>query len=204
MSNIVEEITRRTYRYYYEDGLVEIAVGAMFLFLGLALLLFEWVLLDSSWGWLMGIALPVLTLSAVFGVKRLIVSLKARVTYPRTGAVTYRDQPGSGRWLLLAAVFLLVVAGFFFPEDTVTTAFMAGGLLAVILLYMGGRVSLARMQAAAIVPIAAGVFSGFTRMGDIPGTALVFGLTGAELLLFGAVALVRYLRENPEIELEDR
>ena len=197
MSNKVDEITRRTYRYYYEDGLVEMAIGGLFTLLGLGLWIFDRALSGSSLGWLLGLGLPAVIIAGVFGVKWAILALKQQVTYPRTGAVTYKDQPTMGRWWFVAVLAVFVFISFFLPESFNTAAVMAGFLLALILFYMGTRVSLFRMQAAAILPLAAGIFSGYAGLGELMGNVVVFGLTGLELFLLGAFALTRYLRENP-------
>lgn len=197
MSNQINEIIRRTYRYYYEDGLAEMAVGGLFAILGLALWFFDRMPTGAVWAWTFALGLPGIILAGTFGMKWAISMLKERVTYPRTGVVTYKNQPTMGRWGLIIAIGLFVSITFFLPENYHSTPVMEGALLCAILAFLGTRVALVRLQAAAILPLAVGIFSGYASLNDLIGGALVFGLTGLELVLFGVIALTQYLRENP-------
>lgn len=200
MNKPIDEIIRRTYRYYYEDGLVEMAVGGLFAILGLALWFFDRMPTGAAWAWMFALGLPAIILGGTFGMKWAISALKERVTYPRTGVVTYKNQPSTGRWTLIIAVAVFVIISFFLPESYHSTSVMEGVLLGLILAFMGMRVSLVRLQVAAILPFAGGIFAGYAGLNDLIGGALVFGLTGLELVLFGVFALTRYLRENPPAE----
>jgi hypothetical protein len=56
MTNKIDDVVKQTYRYYYEDGLVEMAVGLLFIATGLVL--FAWQGIGSS---------PLVTLLLVAG-----------------------------------------------------------------------------------------------------------------------------------------
>lgn len=200
MNNQINEIIRRTYRYYYEDGLVEMALGGLFAVLGLALWFFGLMPLSGRWGGMFVLGMLVIIFGGAFGIKRMIGVLKERVTYPRTGAVTYKNQPSTGRWAVILGAAVLVLVTYFLPEQYRSSPVMEGALLCLILAFMGTRVGLVRLQAGAGLPLAVGIFAGYASLNDLIGGALVFGLTGLELVLFGIVALTRYLRENPPTE----
>lgn len=197
----IQEARQRAFRYYYEDGLVEIAVGAMFSVIGLLLWLYERVLAGGQYAWVLGIGLMAATVGGVFAVRRLVLKLKSELTYPRTGRVIYSEKAGrTGRWLLIAAALALAVGLLWVPGWLNTTATAAGGLLTIILLYMGSTVSLVRMQVAAVLPIAVGVLASYYGVGEILGFVAVFASSGVLLLVLGLLALRGYLARNPYVD----
>lgn len=195
--NMLDEIRQRTFRYYYEDGLVEMAVGGLFALIGLSLFFYDRVLINGRYAWLLSIIIFALTAGGGYAVKAIILGLKKRVTYPRSGQVRYSEQPTGGRWLLLTIVAFVVLLGFFLPEGATPMPVMVAGLMAAILGFMGRRVGLRRMQLAAVFPVAMGILSFFLVPGEIIGVALVFVASGLALLIPGVVVLRAYLHNNP-------
>lgn len=201
--SMLDEIRQRTYRYYYEDGLVEIAVGGFLIVTGLSLGLLERAQIDGRFACIFGLSLLVMAVVGAYAVKTAIMALKERISFPRSGQVRYGEQPSSGRWLLAVAVALVVLINFFLPDSTAQMTLMVAGLMAAILVFMGMRVGLRRMQLAAIFPVAAGIFSSFFTLGEITvldevtGIAMVFAISGLAILISGTLALLTYMRKNP-------
>ncbi|MCB9418939.1 MAG: hypothetical protein H6667_04005 [Ardenticatenaceae bacterium] len=205
MNQNIDEMMQRTYRYYYEDGLVETAVGILFFVIGLALL--GWLTIQSSPA--LGIVMVILSVLLILGgtlfVQKIIPSLKERFVHPRTGKVVYRQekpQKETGRWLLYAVLAVLVVT-LFLPERFNQMALMEGALLGAIFIYLGHRVSLSRFYWLGGAAILVGVAAVLLFNNDISGSAFTFGSTGLVLLVSGLIVLTRYLRRNPQIEVED-
>lgn len=197
MSTQLEEIQRRTHRYFYEDGLVEMAVGLLFMVVGLALLLTGVTEPGSPLAGLVWIALAALVIGGAFTMQRLVARLKQRITYPRTGVVIYNTQPTRGRWLVVLAALALAVGQIFLPEWASRMALAEGLLLAIILFYLGYRVSLTRLYLPALIAAGLGVAASLMVGSDIAGSAVVFGGAGAALLISGLAGLRRYLHHNP-------
>lgn len=83
----IDRVIRRTQRYWYEDGLTEIGLGA--LYLGIGLIAAAQVVLPPG-PLVLAISvlgLPVLFLAGGWALKRGIAAAKEQVTYPRTGYV---------------------------------------------------------------------------------------------------------------------
>ena len=204
MNQKIEDVMRQTYRYYYEDGLVETAVGILFFVIGLALL--GWLTIQSNPA--LGIVMVILSVLLIFGgtlfVQKVIPSLKDRLVHPRTGKVVYRQEKPrqSSRWILYAVLAILVIA-LFLPERFNQMAFMEGGLLGAIFIYLGHRVSLSRFYWLGGAAILIGVAAVLLFTNDISGSAFTFGGTGLILLVSGLIVLSRYLRRNPQAEVED-
>ena len=117
MNDQLDDITKRTYRYFYVDGLIEAATG--FLFLTIGLLLLGWINLEKG-GWVQitaVIALPLVILGGTFLIKHVVNSLKERIIYPRTGYVAYRPSKSlPGRWAVVGASFVLILLLLIVPD----------------------------------------------------------------------------------------
>lgn len=199
MKDNVEKMVRRTYRYYYEDGLVEIGLGLLFTASGLLFLAWR-ALQDGGWlGGALALATALLVIGGVYGMRWAIRELKEQVTYPRTGYAAYREgEPAVARWLIIVVVMGIFVAGIFLPEALERMALLEGALLGAIVLYMGYRVGLARFYLLGGLIVAIGVAATVLFADDLMGSAVTFGGSGLILLLSGLAALSAYLRRHPE------
>lgn len=204
MNQNIDDVMRRTYRYYYEDGLVETAVGLLFFVIGLALL--GWLTIQSSP--ILGIGMVILSVLLIFGgtlfVQKVIPRLKERFVHPRTGKVIYRqEEPKQSNRLILFIVMVVIALGIFLPERFNQMALLEGVLLGALFVYLGYRVKVNRFYllggAALLVALAAMML--FSD--DIRSSAFTFGGTGLILLISGLIVLVRYLRRYPQAEVED-
>lgn len=204
MKQNLDDVMRRTYRYYYEDGLVETAVGALFFIIGLALLGWHTIQLNP----ILGIGMVILSMLLILGgtlfVQKVIPSLKERFVHPRTGKVVYRQEKPkqTNRWILYAVLVVLVVA-LFLPERFNQMALMEGALLGAIFIYLGHRINLNRFYWLGGMAILIGVAAVLLFSNDISGSAFTFGGTGLILLVSGLIVLSRYLRRHPQAEVED-
>ena len=200
--NLINEIRKRTYRYYYEDGLVEIAIGLQFLVIGLAL----WVVRDwlegAAYALVVSAGLVLLIWQGALGVKFLVTRLKTEITYPRTGVVHYQTQNDRRPWRLVIAIAAIVLVSFFLPEGLIQMPVMVGTMMAVILFNIGGRVSLRRFQIVALLPMLAGIWSMIRGWEEVRGVGFSFVICGVTLILTGAWTFRRYLKENPLVEAQ--
>ena len=205
MSQDIDKVIQRTQRYYYEDGLVETAVGLLFFIIGLELL--GWLAIQTNPT--LGIVMVILSVGLIYGgtlfVQKTIPALKERLTHPRTGKVVYRREEPSKQAKRRNAIMILavLVLGLFLPERFNQIALMEGGVLGIFLVYLGYRVKVSRFYllggaAALIALVAMWLFSD-----DIRSSAFTFGGTGLLLLVSGLLVLSRYLSQNPQIEVED-
>ncbi|MCZ7544662.1 MAG: hypothetical protein M5R40_14575 [Anaerolineae bacterium] len=211
MGNDIDRIEQRVFRYWYEDGLAEIAAGCIFLLAGILLLI-----ANAAFGPpdpaadLAGDAVP-----------------RGRPDCPgrlRRGRHLQRDQarqeprhapahglrrlpPRAGRvWerpLQSDDVLpdcLLPGAGGCAPalEAKLNSApAFAGPLLGVILVYLGYRLGLRRFYALAAVSAAAGLGAALADLGDVLGIVAFFGVMGVALALSGTAVLFTYLNRHP-------
>lgn len=204
MNQNLDDVMRRTYRYYYEDGLVETAVGALFFIIGLALL--GWLTIQSNP--ILGVGMVILSVLLILGstlfAQKVIPSLKERFVHPRTGKVVYRhEEPKRSNRLVLFTVLAVIVLGIFLPERFNQLALLEGTLLGVILIYLGRRLGLNRFYLLGGATMLVGFVAMLLFSSDISSSAFTFSATGLILLVSGLIVLNRYLRRHPQAEVED-
>lgn len=203
MNDKIDEMVQDTYRYFYVDGLVELAVG--FLFLVIGFVLFAWVNLDTtSWpGVLAVLSLVVFTIGGSALVKRVVGMVKERVTYQRTGYVAYDlGEPRVSRWPLILAAVVLVLLLFVLPKTFSKMSFVVGTLLGFLLAYMGYRVRLARFYLLGGLAFLIGLALTVLVADELVGATLTFAGSGLVLLVSGTIILLGYVQEHPRVEEE--
>jgi hypothetical protein len=190
----LNQIERNVFRDYLLDGLSDTMFGVFFLIIGL--------LLPS------GKVAPFIVFPIVFFVP-LLIGLKKRFTYPRTGYVELRQSdPGLLPWFtlgslvlgLIALIGVLIVTGDI-NEPANWYRWMPiffGIWMAGIFLGLGSHVRLVRYYVVAGVAMISGpafVFLSLVRKLDNIGLFLV--MVGAVLLICGVFAFIRFLRKYP-------
>jgi hypothetical protein len=199
MTKNINQVIRQTYRYFYEDGLVEMALGLLFVVVGLLLFVWQATTTSSVAAVLLAIGLPLLVIGGALLFRRVIRQLKERITFPRTGYVAYRqDKRDSGRWVMMGAAVALMIAVVFLPDSFNRMQFMVGSLLGAVLIYMGYRVSVWRFYVTGVLAVALGLGLTLLEMEEVLAIAFLFVASGLILLVTGAVSLMVYLRRHPQ------
>jgi hypothetical protein len=198
MSNAIQDIQKQTFRYYYQDGLVELAVGILFLVIGIDTFVISSLPTDSSYTIIAWIALPILTIGGIFGVQRIVKNLKERHVHPRTGYIEYAAKPNRYRWLVILFAFALAISILVLPYDWLQKGSVtAGGILCVILASIGAQVGVKRLTAIGAVGLLLGLVFGFLPFTDNASLAATFAATGLILVLTGSYVFRNYLKANP-------
>lgn len=201
MADQYDKLVKQTYRYYYDDGLVELAVGLLFGVTGLGLL--AWQSSSAVVRGIMAVGLPLLVIGGAYAIKRFVGEVKERITYPRTGYVAYRqEEPSRGRWLIVLAALAVAIAGFILPEVLNKVSFALGALLAAVLAFLGYRSAVNRFYLAALVSLTAGVLATALLDDEALATAVTMLTAGLALVITGSLTLVTYLRRHPAPESE--
>jgi hypothetical protein len=201
MNQDIDKIMKRTQSYFYEDGVAEIAVGVLFVAIGLLMLVIDAASTGPVLAVLTGLGLPALTIGGVFAVRWAVRVVKNRMVYPRTGYVSYREQPSRQPTFALLVMMALFVFILFLPEWAETMPVFEGWFLGVFFIYVGYRVGLKRLYAIGALAVLVGFGAAFLRLGDILGSTVTFGVTGLVLVISGGLALLAYLRRNPMPEV---
>jgi hypothetical protein len=206
MKDQIDQAVQRTQQYWNIDGIPELIFGGIFMLLGIYFLIQTALPPESLLANLLNIAFVFIVLGGGFLGGRLINSLKTRLTYPRTGYVSYKRSRGKDRWIAgaFAIIIAAVVSAFFILSPTYmawipgVTGIIASGFLLVI----GYRLALARFYALAAISLILGVGISLSGMGNDPGLAIFYGLMGLAVIISGAVTLHNYLQNNPAAQEE--
>jgi hypothetical protein len=195
----LQEVERKTYRYWYTDGLAEIASGIIFALLGVFFLVQS---LDPHglMALLSAVILPVVLIAGMLLMRRMISVGKERLTYPRTGYVAYRRQRKSRRWaagvMAMFTSLLLVVFQQRVAWSMSWLLLLEGLAIGAGLAYPAYRFGLARFYALALLAILVAAGAAL-KVTDIElGNAFFFGAMGVGLLSSGGVTLVTYLQST--------
>lgn len=199
----IRDAERRAYRYWYEDGLIDILLG-MFLLLVGATSVLEEVPLPEGLAIAAGVVRIVVVVVAALVLRRIVRRLKERVTYPRTGYVAYRRRPGWLRWLKVGTgVTAGAIIGLLSVSQSGVVQWLpvlAGTLIGAALLYAGVRFDLTRYHALALVSVLAGGVAAWLALSSTLRLALLLGIVGLAAVVAGVVTLIGYLRRNPRQE----
>lgn len=199
MTDQVDETVRRVQRYLYDDGLIEMGVGILFIVVGLGLIAFVAIQDNTALGVVLIVGLLAITFSGALFTKNALEAVKERVTYPRTGYVSYQSgEKNRGRWLAPVVALLLLVFSLFLPEELTRMSSMIGALLFVILLSLGYRLRIRRFYAIGSIALLAGISVSLLIADEALGVGMTFSVTGLSLLISGGLAFRSYLRRNPK------
>jgi hypothetical protein len=200
MSNSIQDIQKQTYRYYYQDGLVELAVGILFLVIGLDTWVISSITPSSPAAIAAWIALPILTIGGIYGVGRFVKILKERHVHQRTGYVEYVPKRNPYRWVISGVALALILAVIILPHDWdwLLKGSVAGGvILCSILASIGVQVGLKRLIVVGALSLVIGVGFALSPLSDTASLAATFAASGLILTLTGGIAFRKYLAENP-------
>jgi len=204
MKDRMLDIEQRVKRYWYSDGIVEIAAGGVFFILGSFFGVQGYFGEGSTVGWILQVSMVVVMIGCVFGMQWLVNSFKLRLTYPRTGYAENRAKEKESRQrrlLIISVGFVIIVAsivsvGFFREVDLMV--FISSVLVGIIFIFLHGRSSgLVRFYYFGALSFFLGIVLSFNDLTRLYNLGLFYGLIGSSLLVSGMFALRKYLDDNP-------
>lgn len=204
MENNLLHVEQRIKRYWYTDGLGELIGGGMFILLGGYFALLEFLGQNSIMNGILQVSLIIVLIGGMALGRWLIHTLKARLTYPRTGYVEYEvdaHRMKSRRiWVMTLAFAIsaltMVFARLFQAFDSIVAVTgVAVGLILVIL--RAKSAGLTRFYVLGAVSIMFGLALSVSGLPNGYSLGLFYGLMGLSFILSGGLTLQRYLAENP-------
>jgi hypothetical protein len=202
MEDPVNEIVKRTQRYWYVDGISDIGAGALFLMLGATFFLMEWLSPVPNLAWMIAIGQPLVVILGAWLVRKAVSWAKEHITYPRTGYVAYHRPAGWHRWqrvILSAMIAAGVAAGVIFLEGAIGFEWVpviSGGLLGIAMMVLSLRFRLLRFGLLALYAVLLGVFTAWLSLPSSRSAAIFFSSFGLGWAISGVVTLARYLRNT--------
>ncbi|HEX5839252.1 MAG TPA: hypothetical protein VFY26_15555 [Anaerolineales bacterium] len=198
------DVEQRVKRYWFSDGIAELSGGGMFLLLGIYFALQQFLGQDSTVGGLLQASLALMMIGGAYFSRRLINSLKTRITYPRTGYVEYQTDPKAARsrpilvMLLAFAVSALSIAFVRMFQSFDSMVAVTGVVVGLILVLLRAKVSgLARFYILGAVSMIIGILLSVSGLPNGYSLGLFYGLMGVCFMISGGLTLQHYLSENP-------
>lgn len=211
MKDEIQKTQQRTLQYWLVDGLSEIAFGGLSLLLGFYFYS-QATLPQESWLYtILNTGFVVIIIVGAFLMNRFVVAVKTRLTYPRTGYVSYRRETGSKRWLrifvafstaaLTSSLFTLALSGNRLSLDWMPAAM--GVIFSVTLLITAWRTAVLRFTLLAGGALIWGASLTFLGVGNSLGLAYFY--LGMCLLVWvsGGCTLVYYFHSTAPAEMND-
>ena len=206
----MKQVEQRVKRYWYTDGIAELASGGMFFLLGLYFGVLGYFEEGSLVSVILQVSMVLLMVGGAFGVRWLVNSLKSRLTYPRTGFVEYRVNEKDAkvrRYVVLAVAMLVAIASLVLVDyirSLESMVLVTGVLVGIIFITLRGKSSgLRRFYVLGGLAIVLGISLAYSGLPQVYTLALFYGLLGVAILISGGLVLQRYLAENPVISEND-
>jgi hypothetical protein len=203
-NNEMKQVEQRVKRYWYTDGIAELTSGGLFVLLGVYFGAQGFLGEDSIVSIILQISLILVMVGGIFGVRWLVSTLKARLTYPRTGYVEYRvnEKDVKVRRYVVAGVAMIIAIASIVLIDYIrgldSMALITGLLVGIIFIALRGKSSgLKRFYLLGGLAIVLGVILSFSGLSQAYNLGLFYGLIGIAIMISGGMVLRRYLSENP-------
>jgi len=203
MSNDLKESQLRAIQYFYVDGTYEFGFGL------LCLILAGYFYAEAHVsGWLSAIVDASLVLVMIGGgylIQLLIRRLKERLTWPRTGYVSYQRKQGIQRGWRIALT--LVIGGVVASATTMLVMnediqiailpLLSGLLIGMVMVILGWRTSIPRFYLMALLSAALGVTLAYSGLENSVSLIAYYASLAVVQLFTGTCVLSNYLRQNP-------
>lgn len=201
----IEKIIRNTRKYWYVDGLSEIAGGLVIFLTGLTYWLVYSMAESSAKNFLLILAPPVVILLGASQVRKILPQLKEKLTYPRSGYLTFKKPNRNIRMkravfagLIAATISASVVMALYGLPQRFIPLF-SSFLLTLFSIYIGYQVAVPRFYwIALLILLLGGIISWINPPGALPFTLLFSGM-GIIWMISGLITLFLYLRNTQPI-----
>jgi hypothetical protein len=202
----MKQVEQRVKRYWYTDGIAELASGGMFLLLGLYFGVLGYFQEGSLISVILQVSMVLVMIGGAYGVRWLVNTMKSRLTYPRTGYVEYRVNEKDAkirRYVVAAAAMIIAIASIVLVDyirGLDSMVLITGVLVGIIFIALRGNSSgLKRFYVLGGLAIVLGIVLAYSKLPQVYSLALFYGLLGVAILISGGLVLQRYLAENPPI-----
>ncbi len=197
MKDPIKDTMRKTLSYWYVDGLTELATGMLLLTIGLFSTALSMLVPEAVAKQLSAIGLPVIILLGGFISRRAVSGLKERLTYPRTGYVSFPKTRAERKvWTIVIGLVASIAFVYISVQlnldwmNYVAPAFMA----AVMVAFIGFTYVLRRFYGLAVYTLLLGLPMVMLHLNDRLNLALFLFGCGAGFIVSGVLTLRGYLQ----------
>lgn len=191
---------KRSISYWFVDGISEIGTGSVIAFMGCLFLLLAVLPHGSKWNLVIAYGQPVFIVGAFYLVSKIVRAFKDRVTFPRTGFVSYirpkinkRIQRGVMAGSISAAVSILtmLISG---KLDQRFVPLFISALLAIAFILFGFYYGVKRFYILTAIILLTGVVLFILNLPDPLDSAWLFLSAGGGMICSGLITMIHYLR----------
>ena len=195
----IERMRKRGQRYWFEDGLWELVIGSLLVVLAIYYGIVGSFEPGSALRTIFTVGYVVVVPGVMFLTSRVMRSLKAQVTAPRTGYVSFRrSKRRIARSVAIGAtIAVATVAGTLLIEEINASVLISGLVIAFVFGATGYRVGPPRFYVPAVVSLTAAVLLSLTVDDSETAFSLLSGGVGLVVVASGGITFARYLRQNP-------
>ena len=206
MKDTIRQTMRKTYAYWWVDGMADMAMGFFFLVLAGYNYCTLTIPLSSTARVLMAIGQPLVFLLCWFGYGRLVKWVKEHITYRRTGYVAYqpRKKKNRAQRAVVGAVLGITVSlmvTYIGPELLhLDPMVVVGCVMAAVTFYLGYWYGVKRLMGIALLEVGLGIWISTLPLEADMRSTLMMACMGAVWIISGVATFVVYLRKNTESE----
>jgi hypothetical protein len=199
----IEKIEKRVVQSFYDDGLVEIAIGLILVLLSAYFYSQTIVPKASSLNAILTGLFMIVLVSSNFLGSRFVRFFKRRITYPRTGYVAFKKKERSPKRRAAAAIAAGLigasVAALYGLSSSIRTFMPAlyGLLFGVAVFFVAHRLGVLRFYLLAVASSIIGVAIAAAGVEETKGVFFYYFFFGVSVLISGLAALIVYLRRFP-------
>ena len=204
MNDNIDNVVQRTRQYWFSDGIVELSVGGLFIILGIYFFLQSTLPTGSFLLVGLQVGFVFILVGAIFLSRYLVDKFKSRLTFPRTGYVSYKRASRKQR--LVSIGIVCIIAGFnaalflTTPLSIYWVPAITGLIVGSLWLISAIRVGLLRFFLQSILAFLLGVILSLSNLEIYLGLAFFYGILGSVLVLSGGWTLAAYLRKHPPLD----
>ncbi len=199
----------RSVSYWFVDGLPEIGTGSVITLMGVLFYILTQVPQGSAWVWIIGTGQPIIILGALFIASRIVRYFKERITFPRTGYVSYpkpkvdsRIKRGLLAAVVAASVSLLITLLSGKLEPRYVPLFI--DTLSCLAIVTGGfNYGLKRFYVLGVVALLTGFVLYLLNLPQEINSALIFISFGLSFIISGVITLNHYLNTTEPVLPEE-
>jgi uncharacterized membrane protein HdeD (DUF308 family) len=203
----IENIIRNTRKYWYVDGLSEIAGGMIIFTTGLTYWLVSTLEYTNIKAILLMIAQPAVIIIGSIIAQKYLPKIKERLTYPRTGYLTFRRPPKNRR--VKRALIVGLVAGLVGALVTMLSnqlpdnylPLLSSVFLFIFSIYIAYQTAVSRFYVIGILMVILGAAISFLPFENVLPYTLFFSGVGIIWIISGIITLIGYLKKtSPQTE----
>jgi hypothetical protein len=204
-----ENVLKRAYAHWLKDGIFEIGLGILFAGVGAFRASIHFAGENSPTYYWLTAGLLLFMLGYGFGVSWIGKFFKARITYPRTGYITFKRPTYNFKSILALFIFSGLLGGLLgilstLPNEQKIGVFVpiAQGVVgAIVFAYAAQRIEVKRLNYLAAISVGIGLVIGVLGVGVVLGLSFFYLSIGLTMILTGCLALVQYLRSHDPVDL---